>query len=260
MASSPLLFENSVIQLCDGEGPSYLLACDKDYGTELWRTKRNSSGCWSTPALVYVAEGDGFQYELVVNGTGSRDGSNGVVSAYDPIHGGMLWNVRGTSDIPIPSIMVGPQMVVSASGPSGPLFAIRPGGRGDVTETHMLWHYPSGGVEVATGVIYEDRAYCVSARGVVTCRDLNDGRPVWRKRIEGEFSASLIAGAGHVYATSEQGRMYVFEAADKFRLAERCLATPAIANGDLYVRTVGHLIRVGSTVPGQSRKEIALAE
>ena len=142
---------------------------------------------------------------------------------------------------------------------------MRPGGSGDVTATHLLWHYSSGGTDVPTGVIYADRLYVVSGRGVVACRMLDSGKAVWRDRLDGDFVASLIAGDGSIYATSEQGNIYVFEAADQFRLVstnqmnERCLATPAVARDDIFVRTEHHLYRIGTTSE-QSDEAIALAE
>jgi outer membrane protein assembly factor BamB len=102
---------------------------------------------------------------------------------------------------------------------------------------------PSGGAYVPTGVIYADRLYLISDAGLVTCHRLDDGSIVWRKRLQGAFSASLVAGAGHLYAVSERGDVYVFKAADRFelvatnRLREPCLATPALAHGEVYLRS-----------------------
>jgi outer membrane protein assembly factor BamB len=125
--------------------------------------------------------------------------------------------------------------------------AIRPGGTGDVTATHVVWKHRSGGPYIPSGVLYRNRLYLVSDHGIVSCYNAGDGNRTWRKRLRGDFTASLLAADGRIYATSELGDVYVFAAADSFKLlaknslGERCLATPAIAGGELFFRTFDHL-------------------
>jgi len=155
----------------------------------------------------------------------------------------------------------------TSSDPNGPLLAIRPGGCGDVTQAHVLWRDPSGGSDVVSGVVYQDRMFSVSSRGVVACRELTHGGLFWRQRLQGDVFSSLLTGGGLAYTTSEQGRVDVIESADEFRLAttnvlgDRSMVSPAVGGGDIFVRSTEYLIRIAMAVPGgQPEGVIALAE
>lgn len=243
LAASPVIFRNLAVQVCDGQGESFVVAIDLDTGREVWRTARNSQGCWSTPVIAEVTIGGASRFELIVNGTTRTDGSPGEITAYRPQTGEVLWRVPCTTDIPCPTAIVGDGLVVSSSGGNGPIVAIRPGGHGDVSASCVTWRWPSGGPYVPTGIAYQDRLFIVGDSGRLTCHDLADGRPVWKQRLSGTFTASLVAGDGKIYATNERGEVYVFRAGDSFELlaanplGERCLATPAIAHGELFLRT-----------------------
>ena len=156
--------------------------------------------------------------------------------------------------------------MISSSGANGPIFAVRPGGEGDVGLSHVAWRLTSGGPDVASGVIDAGRLYVVSGRGVATCYRVSDGYELWRTRLAGDFSASLIAGAGHIYATSEQGDVYVLTTGDEFAqvaknsLHERCLATPAIAGHEIYLRTEHRLYCIETPVIATRNDDEALAD
>ncbi|HTN77910.1 MAG TPA: PQQ-binding-like beta-propeller repeat protein [Pirellulaceae bacterium] len=252
-AASPVLFENLVIHTTDGEHGADLIACDQATGSEVWRTARRSRGSWCSPVLLNSGSESAPAWQVVINGTGSASGSPGEVIAYDPRSGAELWKVAGTTDIPCPTAIAGAGLLVSATGGNGPILAMKADGRGDVTTTHLAWKLASGGPYVPTGVIYRERLYLITDGGVATCHSLSDGAVLWRKRLHGAFSASLIAGGGNLYAVSERGDAYVFQAADRFelvatnRLHEPCLATPAIAQGELFLRTQQHLYCVTQT-------------
>jgi len=243
-ASSPVLFDQSVIQLCDAAEDSSLVAYHMASGRLLWRTPRPSHGCWTTPVLVELEEG---RQELVVNGGAEGENGQRMVVAYDPSEGSQLWQVRGTSDLVIPTVLVGNGLVYSLSGRNGPILAIRPGGRGDVTQTHVVWSYRRGGPYIPSGVVYRNRLYVVTDAGHLTSYNAGDGAVIWRHRLRGPFTASLIAADGRIYAANERGTVYVVAAADQFKLLaenaldEPCLATPAMADGELFIRTEGHL-------------------
>lgn len=242
-ASSPILCGDLVIQLADGAHDSRLLAMNCYSGQIVWSTPRPSTGCWTTPVLVPVTVDGQRRWEIVVNGTGSANGTAGHVIAYEPQSGDQLWSVVGTSDIPCPTAIVGRSLVVSTSGRNGPVIAIRPGGRGDVTDSHVAWRLPWGGPHVPTGVIAAERLFLVSDGGILRCLDMQDGRKLWQKRLHRSYSASLVAGDGKLYAVSERGDVHVFETGETCRLLavnplrQRCRATPAIAHGELLVRT-----------------------
>jgi outer membrane protein assembly factor BamB len=258
-AASPVLFRDTVIQLCDCAENSYLVALDKVSGEPRWRTPRSSTGCWTTPVLVEAEVGGSRRVELVVNG-GVQSGLSGcMVVAYDPTDGRKLWSVHGTTELVTPTILVGDGILYAASGRNGPVMAIRPGGSGDVTGTHLVWKYTRGGPYIPSGVLYRNRLYLVSDSGVLTCYNAGNGGKMWSQRLRGTFTASLVAADGRIYATSERGTVYVFAAADSFKLwaenelDERCLATPAIAGGELFVRTDEHLY----CFPGQDETVVA---
>ncbi len=257
-ASSPVFWRNLVIQLCDRTEESFLAAFDKASGEPIWTTPRDSYGSWSTPVLA-EAEADGkLRDELIVNGTGTGDSGGGWMIAYRPSDGRELWRARGTTDTVSPTTIVGPRsmidggLVISTSGRNGPVIAIRPGGSGDVTLSRVVWKVRRGGAYVPTGLVYRNRLFTISDGGVAACYNAGNGEVIWRERLRGSFSASLVAGAGMIYATSERGTIHVFRAADEFELlganemGERVLATPAISNGDLFIRTGERLYCVAS--------------
>lgn len=254
-AASPVIYGNLVIQLCDAQAGSSIAAFDKQTGNQRWRTERPSAGCWSTPVPVEVTDGGAKHTELVVNGTDGPSAERRLVLAYDPKDGRELWRVRGTMQFVVPTTIVGYGLVYSTSGRNGPIIAIRPGGSGDVTDTHVVWKLKRGGPYIPTGLVYGERLYVLTDYGQVTCYRPEDGEVIWTKRLRGDFSASLVAGGGRVYATSEQGVVYVFAAGDQFELLaendlrEHTLATPAIHAGELFIRTAGHLYCIPGAQP-----------
>jgi len=247
-ASSPVLYGDTVIQLCDCLRESHIAAFDKATGRRRWRTPRPSYSCWSTPVLTTVKAGGQERAELIVNGTGAASSDNCLVLAYDPADGRELWRVRGTTELVTPTPLIGRGLVYSTSGRNGPIMAIRPGGSGDVTDSHVVWRAPRGGPYIPTGVVYRNRLYLITDRGQMTCYDAGNGSEIWSKRFRNAFSASLIAADGRIYATSESGTVYVVAASDAYellaenQLQSRCLATPAVVDGDLLVRTENELL------------------
>jgi len=245
-AASPVLFGDSVIQLCDSESQSYLAAFDAADGQQLWRTDRVGTGCWSTPKLVEAEADTGRRTELVVNGSGVA-GSEGCIIAYDPESGGELWRVRGTKEFVTPTPLVCEGLVVCASGRNGPITAIRPGGSGDVTSDRVVWKHRRGGPYIPSGVAYRNRLFFIGDDGTLSCYNAGSGQRIWSERLSGPVTASLVAADGRIYAVTERGGVYVAAAADQFKLLAKneldakCLATPAVADGELLVRTERHL-------------------
>jgi outer membrane protein assembly factor BamB len=261
-ASSPVLVGNYVIQLCDSEAESSLKAFDKRDGSPVWSTSRTSTGCWSTPVLVDANDAGGQKLEeLVVNGTGVDGAGSGCIIAYDPGDGHELWKVQGTTGVVCPTAIVGGGLVISTSGRNGPIIAIQPGGAGDVTTSNVVWKHARGGAYVPTGVAYRNRLYALADGGVISCFNLGSGEEIWRERLRGTFTASLVAGDGRIYAVNEYGMVYVMAASDNYQslatndMQERTLATPAIAAGDLFLRTESQLY----CVAGQSDNRSASA-
>ena len=253
-ASSPVLHGDLVIQLCESSQDSYLAVLDKTDGREVWRTPRARHGCWSTPVVVEAdTEDGGRRTEIVINGSSSADQSDRAVTAYALDDGRELWRVRGMTDWVSPTPMVRGGLVFCTSGRNGPILAVRPGGEGDVTDSRVLWRVRRGGPYVPSGVVYRNRVYLVTEPGYVACYNAGTGEEVWRSRVRGTFSASLVAAGGRLYAPSEGGKVYVFAAGDEAKLlaennmGAKCLATPAVAGGELLIRTATHLY----CIPGE---------
>ena len=242
-ASSPIVSGDLVIQLADGSCGSRLVALSCYSGELVWATPRKSSGSWTTPVLVRQQHDGHTDWAVVVNGTGSTNGTPGYVIAYAPLTGDELWRVKGTTDIPCPTAIVGDSLVVSTSGPNGPIFAIKPGGHGDVTKSHVVWRLPWGGPYVPTGLIDNNLLYLITDGGTLRCLSVANGELVWEKQLHRSHSASLVAGGGKLYVVSERGNIYVLALGPSLkvlavnRLRERCQATPAIAHGALFVRS-----------------------
>lgn len=249
LASSPIAERDRVILVCDHDGnrfrnfDSYVMALDLKTGRELWKTERPKLGrSWSTPIVVTTPAGD---RELIVSGDEQLRG-------YDPATGKMLWHVRGLGDWVTPSPVFADGVVYAASGPSGPILAVRPGGKGDVADSHVVWKHAAGGPYVTSPLVYRGRLYIHSRAGVLTCYRAASGKELFKKRLEGRFTSSGVGGAGKIYLTNEAGRTWVLAAADEFKLlskndlnAGESLASPAIADGSLFIRCGRELYRIG---------------
>ena len=246
-AASPILHRDLVIQLCDSEHDSYLAAFDVQTGRQKWTTSRSSRSCWTTPVLVFAPTAAGPRTELVVNGTGAGEDGQGRVIAYDPDTGDPLWLARGTTGLVTPTILAARDLIFSLSGRNGPMMAIRSGGSGDVTDSRMVWRTSRGGPYIPSGVLYRNRLYVLADNVWLTCHDPGNGREIWRGRLWGAFTSSLIAAHGRLYAVNEQGAVFVVAAGDTFqllatnKLGERCYATPAVVHSDIFLRTQHHL-------------------
>lgn len=248
LASSPILFGRSVILLCDHDGDrfktfdSFLIALNIETGETLWKTdRRGLFRSWSTPILVPA--GNSSQ-ELVIN---AQDELRG----YEPESGELIWQVRGMTGWVAPSPVFGHRLIFAASGKDGPTMAVRPGGRGDVTERNVVWLTKKGSPYVCSPLVYGDDLYVYNEQGVLTCYRAATGEIQYRQRLRGKFMASPVAGDGKVYITNEAGMTYVLQAGAAFRLLntnsldEECLASPAVSESRLLIRTRRHLYCIG---------------
>ncbi|RMF97182.1 MAG: hypothetical protein D6741_10370, partial [Planctomycetota bacterium] len=197
-AASPILFENSVIQLCDAAKNSYLAAFDKTSGKLLWRTARDSTGSWTTPVVVPVETDRGTRFECLVNG--GEFGRTGRLTAYDARTGRELWFVDGLETLVTPVALYANDLVFSLSGRNGPIIAVEPGGEENVTGKRERWRLPRGGPYIPSGIVYRNRLYVVGDQKTLTCYNPGDGSTIWSARLGGTFTASLVAADGRVYA------------------------------------------------------------
>jgi outer membrane protein assembly factor BamB len=241
-ASSPTIHRGLLYLVCYHETASYLIALDSRTGKQLWKTDRPKGVLsYSTPIVVPAPQGD----ELVVN-------SSAGVEAYDPTTGGALWHFNETVRFGIPVAMYHQGVIYLSRGyRSGPYMAIRPGGRGDISKTHVVWHVATGAPYVSSLVHYDGLLYMAGDTGIVTCVDAKTGAQVWRQRLGGIYTASPVAGDGKIYLLSESGETLVLRAGRtpevlaRNAIEGRVLASPAISGGRLLIRTDDAVIAVG---------------
>jgi len=246
-AGSPLLYKDRVIIYQDQQrAESFIAAFDAASGKQLWRTVRNASVGWGSPVAIH----SGGRDEIVVNG-------QYAVVAYNPENGSELWRVNGTTMEVVPTIVVGHGLIFSSSGRAGPTLAIRPGGQGDVTRTHLVWSSPRGSPFIPSPILHEDQLYMVNdMTSIATAFDARTGRTLWQSRLgaaqrEG-FSASPVAVDGKIFFTNDDGETFVLRGGADFKLlhvnsiGERTLASPALVDGRWYIRTAGHLFAIGN--------------
>ena len=239
--SSPVIFQNVLILACYHGQASYLIALDAATGNLLWKVDRpRGTTSYSTPVVVPAAQGP----ELVVN-------SSVGIEAYDPATGRALWHFNEPNQFPIPVAMHHDGVIYLSRGyRSGPSAAIRPGGRGDISKTHVVWHVPTGAPYISSLVYYEGLIYMAGDVGVVTCVDAKTGERVWRERLGGIYTASPVAGDGRIYLFGESGETIVLKAGRtpqviaRNQLAGRVLASPAVSDGRLFIRTDNELVAV----------------
>jgi outer membrane protein assembly factor BamB len=239
--TNPVLYKNKVILIQDqNRGESVFVALDKQTGEILWRKERESVMGWSSPILVHV---DGHD-ELIYNGSHN-------VKGYNPDTGEEIWNVNGSTREAVPIIVSGGGLFYSVSGRNGTIMAIRPGGKGEITDTHKLWFNERGGPHVPSPVYYKERLYIITDTGVATCLNALNGKTVWRHRLDGRFSMSPVLIGDKIMVTNEMGLTTIFKAGDSFEalaqndLEEETLSTPVLLDGKLYFRTAGHLYCIG---------------
>jgi outer membrane protein assembly factor BamB len=244
-AGSPLLYKKRLILYQDHAAGAFIAAFDTNTGGEVWRTARDGSVGWGTPIAIRVADHD----EIIVN-------SQGSVRAYDPDRGTELWRCAGPSYEVIPTPVVGYGMVFCSSGRAGPTLAIRPGGRGDVTRSHLAWTSPRGSPFVPSPVLHGAYLYMVNdMSSIVSCFEAVTGKVMWQGRLgvatrEG-FSASPVAVDDKVYFTNDDGETFVLRGGPTFellhvnRIGERTLASPALVDGRWYIRTERNLYAIG---------------
>jgi outer membrane protein assembly factor BamB len=249
--SSPIIHDNLVIVQCDIGKDSFLAAYQLDSGSEVWRKSREEIPSWGTPTIIAGPE----RVELVTAGSKFARG-------YDPRTGAELWRLGKHSEITVPTPFAGAGLIFLTSGyrPVQPIYAIRPGAKGDISlkdeETKndaIAWSTAKGGPYMPTPIVYREHLYICSNSGMLTCFEAKTGKLVYKERLGdgGSYTASPVAADGHLYFPSEDGDVRVVKAGPKFEslavnaLGDACLATPAISDGMMFVRTQHHLFGIG---------------
>ena len=247
-AGSPILYKDRLFIYQDHKGTdevgSYVGAFDKKTGKQLWKTDRVETVGWGTPVVIRAGDRD----ELIVS-------SQYRIYGYDPQTGKELWKVSGHGFEVIPTPVVAEGLILCSSGRQGPTIAIRPGGSGDVTKTHVAWTSPKGSPFIPSGVVVDGVLYLVNdIQSILTAHDVKTGTVLYQGRLgeakrEG-FSASAVAVDGKVFFTNDDGETFVVQAGREFKLlhvntlGERTLASPALVDGHWYFRTTGSLLAI----------------
>jgi outer membrane protein assembly factor BamB len=258
--SSPIIYRGLIITQCDLGKNSFIAAFDVNDGKEVWRTAREEIPSWGTPTLVEGPE----RVELVTSATKFARG-------YDPLTGSELWRLGRHSEITVPTPVFGQGLIFITSGyrPVQPIYAVKPGASGDITlkegeaaNDSVAWSTTKSGPYMPTPIVYGDYLYTCSNNGLVTCYEASTGKQIYKERLGGKggYTASPVAADGRLYFAGEESGVRVVKAGPKFELlaanpmGEVCMATPAISEGMIFVRTQHHLFGIGRTAAAKAPK------
>ena len=253
-ASSPIIHGNRVLVQCDIQKQSFLTSLDIATGNEVWRTPRNEVPTWSTPAIL---EQPGKPTQIVVNGFKH-------MGAYDFLTGKEVWKLKGGGDIPVPTPVFahGLTFITNAHGRMSPIYAVPLHAKGVVdpqdSPESVAWWIKRGGNYMQTPIVVGDLLFACSDSGILTCFDAKTGTQHFKQRLrKGRrgfgFTASPVSDGSKLYYATEDGRIFIVAAEIPFRLLgdiplgeTSCMASPALADGVLYVRTRDELIAIQS--------------
>jgi len=249
-ASSPVVHGNALFLNFDGVDVQFVVALDKRTGKLLWKKDRgidygtdngDRKKAYGTPTLV------------------THQGLTQLVSpaavetiAYAPLTGEVLWNVRhGGMNAAARPLFANGLIYISAGSGNTQLVAVRPNGRGNVTDSHVVWHTGKSVPKRSSQVLSDGLLFMVSDQGVVSCLDAVSGELVWQERLPGDYWASPLLANGHIYCFSKSGQVSVLRAGRRFQRVSQTTydagfnASPAVAGKSLILRTFKHVYCVG---------------
>jgi outer membrane protein assembly factor BamB len=245
-ASSPTIVGDRVVVQNDRHKESFLAAYDLASGKEVWRTPHDEYPSWATPLAVRV----GSRTVVVTNG-----GKH--IRGFDAATGRELWRLSdNNTQVKVPTpVAAGDLVIVTGGYPSGgrPIYAIRPGGSGDLGKDAIAWQTDRGAPYTGTPLVLDGILYVCTDNGILSAYDAATGARIYQQRISPEaagFSASPISAGGRIYLASEDGDVFVVRAGRTFellatnRMGEVTMATPAVAGDTLLVRTQSQLVAI----------------
>ena len=239
----PVLFEDLVILNGDHDGDAYLVALDRQSGRERWRTRReNKTRSYVTPIIREI----NGRTQMILSGSL-------CVASYDPRNGKRHWIVDGPTEQFVASVVYDGKYVFATGGyPERHTLAIRPGGKGNVTDTHIAWRTTRGAAYVPSPIISGRYLLMVADSGIASCFEARTGKRHWMERLPGGHSPSPVSADGLVYFVSDRGVTTIIRPSETFaviaknELGEPVSASPAISQGQIFLRTHQHLYCIGS--------------
>lgn len=241
--SSPIVFEDKVIVNCDHDGDGYIVALDRKDGHELWHIDRpNKTRSYCVPLIRDI----GGRTQMVLSGTM-------CVTSYDPRTGKLLWIIDGPTEQFVASLVFSEQtglLYMTGGFPEHHLLAIKPDGSGNVTDSHIVWRTNKGVAYVPSPIVEGGHFLIVSDSGVAHCFDAKSGEIEWEERLR-EHHASLVSAEGRVYFVNDFGVLRTvkpgktFELVAESELKEKVFASPAMSEGQIFIRSDKSLICLG---------------
>jgi outer membrane protein assembly factor BamB len=252
-ASSPMIWNGMAFLQVDTHADSFMLALDLETGKTIWKTERDEIPSWGTPNVVETSEGP----QLVTN-------ASNFIRAYDPRTGKELWRIGRSSKITAPTPFAADDLIVVASGrgPERPIFVVRPESRGDLTPADgatssqgVVWSRTGRGPYMPTPLVLDGILYVLANQGYFDAYDLRSGEELYRQRLPhpgSGFSASPVSADGKIYLSNEDGDMLVVRAGREFghletnSMGDLLMATPALSEGVMFVRTAQGMFAIGA--------------
>ena len=259
LGASPILVDGLLIMPFDGSSPdkkelgwkipwdqAVVLAIDVKTGKTAWKGKRDASRVGHVTPIT-INQGD-----QIVSAAGDQ------VAGFDKNTGERIWSVYSQGEGVTPTPALGDGIIYTSSGFEEPTIrAIRLGGTGDVTDTHIVWEQRKGVPAMPSPLLVGPNLYTITRDNILYCLRAADGSPVWNKRLTGTHSASPLYADGRIYILSETGTTLVLAPGDKYkelasnRLDEKCLASMAVSDGCFFIRGTTHLFCISKTDPAK---------
>jgi outer membrane protein assembly factor BamB len=250
-ASSPIIYRNLVIVQCDIGKNSFIAAYHVADGSRAWLTPRDEVPSWGTPTIYEGNTGA----EIITNATK-------FIRGYDPLTGKELWRLGKNSEVTVGTPVCGHGLIFVTGGypPIRPVYAVRAGAKGDISlpkgktsNEFVAWSNDKNGTYMPTPIVYGEHLYTCGNNGLVTCYEAKTGKQIYQRRIGGRggYTASPVAADGRLYFASEEGGVLVVKAGPTYELLSTnsmndvCMATPAISDGMIFIRTQHYLFGIG---------------
>jgi outer membrane protein assembly factor BamB len=257
LAISPILYEDLVIVAFDGSSPgpdtklgwqtpwdqAVIMALDKNTGKVRWKGKRGLSRVAHVCPQILHQDGK----DQLISSAGN------VVQGFDLETGRRIWTVSSSGEGVVPSLVIGEGLVFTTSGfGESTIRAVRTGGQGDVAATHIAWESKEDVPKVPSMLYAGPFLFLITEGGVAKCLQAATGEVVWRERLDPKYSASPVWAEGRIYFLSEKGATTVIDAGPEFKiiarneLNEKCCASPAISQKQIFIRSEHNLFCIGT--------------